>query len=335
MKIFSEQLKTKTMAQFLLKYKQNKIASEERNQNISNGNDAEMLAASLLIMAMGTEITWGSRNEDGRKIDVIGSYDHPWFSDERLIFFVQVKSGGSFGEKEDNGFKLKTKAKDLAKRTTHPICIVWVDRKSNQSFWAYVHPSTESKVQHYGNSHKVLPTMRYDLARCQSQFLPMKKGGGGIIINERDEDTFSVVRKNALMKYKSYKGEGIFCPSFGNVEITRIGWRHMFRKTRKSINKHKSCIIINYLDKILGDIPSDIYMSKCDFFESNDCEYRNSEYVLIYDNIKKQGEANSLKSIKTVIRIIEEIRWPLNWSNNSTLTQLIERRVVLLSCYYK
>lgn len=61
--------------------------------------------------------------------------------------------------------------------------------------------------------------------------------------------------------------------------------------------------------------------------EFSDSQYRNKEYVLIFNT--------STTNIKVVIRIIEEIKWPINWKENSTLTQFVERKLVLLSCYYK
>lgn len=320
------------MTTSLLKYKPLKKRLETRSENIDNGNDAEVMAASFLIKAIGAEISWGSRNEDGRKIDLICSYDHPWFDKERFVFMVQVKSGGSFGEKLPEGFKLKSSAKNAAKRTTHPIFVIWIHRESGDSYWAYIHPRTESTPQIYGNNHLLTPATRYDIARCQAQFLPIKKGGSGIIINQKDKD-LKIIRKKSMSKYKMYQTTGLFCPTLGKIDVSRVGWRHMFRKTRSSSNKAKSYTTIQFLDKIISDLPSEIYISKCEFSKQSEYNYRTNEYVLVYQDVKEQN--TPLTRIKVVIRIIEEIRWPKDWSKNSTLTQFVERRNVLLSCYYK
>lgn len=319
----------------LLKFKPTSKLNETRDLNIGNGNDAETYSASLLLMAVGAEISWGSRNEDSRKIDLICSYDHPWYDKERLIFLIQVKSGASFGEKLKNGFKLSSSAKKLAQRTTHPICLVWVDRKTNSPFWAYVHPNTDSKSQVYGNNHRVTPPMRFDIARCQAQHLKVKKGGMGIIFTEVGT-TISAKRQKAEMKYKRYQKTGIVCPCLGKIEFTRIGWRHMFRKTRSATYKDKSLTTINYLENILADLPNEIYVSKSAFKTVSDFEYRNSEYVLTYEDMQYFDKSTSTKSkIKVVVRVAEEVRWPTNWTSNSTLSQQVDRRVVILSCYYK
>ena len=130
---------------------------ESADFNLRNGNDAELLSASRFVMACGAEIGWGSRNEDGRKIDLIVSYDHPWIEKERILVLVQVKSGKTYGEIQNDGFILKTAAKASAQRTSHSICLIWLDRESNKTFWAYIHPNSLSGNQEYGKNHIISP----------------------------------------------------------------------------------------------------------------------------------------------------------------------------------
>ena len=323
------------MDKSILKSKPRQQIIETRDYSIQNGNDAEVLSASLLLSAIGAEISWGSRNEDGRKIDLICSYDHPWFEKERLIFLVQVKSGDSFGEKLLNGFKLKSNAKLAAQRTSHPICLVWVHRESNSSYWAYIHPNSTKESQTYGNNHEITPAMRFDIARCQAKYLPVKSGGSGLILSDY-KGNVKDKRANALANYRRFSKLDIICPTLGKVEFTRIGWRHMFRKTRSADYKSKSLTVINFLDKLLVDKPSETYISKSKISEQTDFNYRTSEYVLIFDNVKYfNAKSKTNENIKVVIRLLEEIMWPKKWNLNSTLTQSVDRRLVLLSCYYK
>ncbi len=319
----------------LLKSKRIVSPKETRSENISNGNDAEVYSASMLLKAVGAEVSWGSRNEDGRKIDLICSYDHPWIEKERIIFLVQVKSGPTYGIKLASGYKLLAAAKKAAIRTSHPICIIWVDRATNSSFWAYVHPLSTIVNQTYGNNHRVEPSMRFDIARCQAKNIPLKQGGKGIIISELIGG-LSDKRLIALNKYKELKTNPPINPNLGLIEITRIGWRHMFRKTRSANFKDKSLNLIPYLGKILEDKPSDIYITNSNFSEQNGFTYRNTEYVLKFNDVKLYNKTNNTSEKTTVVsRVIEEIRWITNWENDSMLSQNIDRRVVLLSAYYK
>lgn len=58
------------MPPILLKSIKLPVPKQKRENNIENGNDAEVYAASLIIKAIGAEVSWSSRNEDGRKIDL-------------------------------------------------------------------------------------------------------------------------------------------------------------------------------------------------------------------------------------------------------------------------
>lgn len=131
--------------------------------NLINGFDAEILAATRILTACGGEIKWSSRTEEGNKIDLILSYEHPWHENERLIMMVQVKSGETYGYIEKNGFVLKSAAKKLSQRTSKGICVIWVNRDISETFWAYVHPRTLKGQQEYGGQHKITPSLRYDL----------------------------------------------------------------------------------------------------------------------------------------------------------------------------
>lgn len=319
----------------LLKFKPITQPKQTRAENVLNGNDAEIYSASMLLKAIGAEVSWGSRNEDGRKIDLICSYDHPWIEKERIVFMVQVKSGPTYGELHPTGFKLLKAAKDAAIRTSHPICVIWVDRDTNSSFWAYVHPTSTQNNQYYSNIHKIEPSMRFDIARCQARGIPLKKGGSGVIISELTGNLKSK-RLEALKNYKALKTNPPIHPNLGKVEFTRIGWRHMFRKTRSAEFKSKSLNVIPYLGQILKDKPSEIYISNHNFSEQNGFQYRNSHFVLKFNDVKLFNNVNfDVEPVTVVIRLVEEIRWSDKWKNETMLSQKIDRRLVLLSSYYK
>jgi hypothetical protein len=317
----------------LLKTKPHSQVNNAIENNIPNGNDAEVFAASQLLQSVGGEISWGSRNEDGRKIDLICSFDHPWVDSERVLILIQVKSGDSFGAIHGSGFKLKSAAKSAALRTSHSICILWVNRISDKCFWAYLHPHSTSKNQIYGEHHKVNPALIFDLTRCQSQHLPIKSGGKGLILSIPDLP-LKELRKKVISKYVSYSDNKIVSPCLGEIECTRVGWRHMFRKTRSKVAKEKSLATILYLDKILSDYPTGIYVTNREFEIIDGYEYRRIVYVLSFESAKIFLKGESI-STKIVVRIFEEIRWPENWRGCSILSQKTDRILKLESCYFK
>lgn len=302
-------------------------------QNTLNGSDSESFAMSMLILACRGEGHWGSREEDNSKIDMIFSFEHPWAKNERLTVLTQVKSGESYGKINTNGFTLKRPAKKLAYRTTHHICVIWVDRKENRAFWAYIHPDTTKGGQDYGGHHEISPCTIYDLARCMSLVRKGNVGGKGITIKTQAS---SLTERRKIAKSFYSKTNNINSPVLGKVELTRIGWRHMFRSGRSSTNKDSSLNIIPYLNIILIKRPSTHAITSNSEFKRNGYSYQIREHLLKYEDIKAPDfDKQKMITCCAHIRLVEEIRFPQHWKGAAMLSQLVQRRVVLKSAYYK
>ncbi|WP_429091404.1 hypothetical protein [Aeromonas veronii] len=322
-------LKTKSLMQHLPQPR----VKQTVEFNAVNGSDAESLAAAELILATRAEISWGSREEDGRKIDLILSCDHPWHQNERMIILSQVKSGSTYGEALIKGFKLKKPAFTSAQRTTHSILMVWVDRDNNKSYWSYIHPNSKSSANIYGSYHEISPATYFDLARCISRQINRPVGGKGVIIRKRTSD-FRIRRSNVNNFYKDKKTA--FCTVLGEIELTRLGWRHMFRKARASSHKEASLDAIPYIDKILAQNPTEHAITDIKFLEKENYKYRQTEHLLKYSQVELSSVDRGTK-IKTtvIIRVLEEIRYPSDWKVTAMLSQKIERRCVLKTIYHK
>ncbi|MFW1475703.1 hypothetical protein ACEWBL_23425 [Vibrio parahaemolyticus] len=308
------------------------ISRQGTAQNSTNGCDAESFAAANLILATRSEISWGSREEDGRKIDLFLSCDHPWFSKERIIILCQVKSGQSYGEMLNRGFNLKKAAYVSAQRTTHSILVLWVNRDENLSFWAYIHPNSKYSRNGFGSYHKITPATYFDLARCVSREMNITEGGKGVTIRKRNTD-YKLRRRNV---YDSYSGvQSVFCPVLGKVEVTRLGWRHMFRKGRAKKFKESSLDCIPYIKKILAQKPTEHAITSIDEWDKNNFSYRKAEHLLKFDKVTISSPEEKNREICVVARILEEIRYPCDWTTSAMMSQCIERRVVLRTIYHK
>ena len=309
------------------------IPLQGRAQNPINGSESESYALAKIILACRGEGHWGSREEDNSKIDLFFSAQHPWHEGERLIIFAQVKSGESYGSTLSHGFKLTATAKRAAIRTTHPVCVVWVDRNNNRVFWAYVHPTSTASHQEYGAYHEVGPPMIYDLARCAAIKRTGITGGRGIIIRRRDTD-ITVRRKNVKVIYQ--KLDTVVSPALGVIELTRLGWRHMFRNGRSGENKASSLDLIPYLKKMLEQVPTSHAITQHQTLDVRGNYYRVCEHLLKFDQIRIQkSRSGVLQTVVAHVRLVEEIRYPQNWETNVMLSQLMSRRVVLRSAYWK
>lgn len=304
-----------------------------RAQNPINGSDSESYAMAKVVLACRGEGHWGSREEDNSKIDMFFSAPHPWHKGERLVVLAQIKSGLSFGSSLTHGFKLTGAAKGAAIRTNHGVCVAWVDRDANRIFWAYVHPTTTTRSQEYGAYHEVAPPMLFDLARCAGLKRPGTTGGRGIIVRRRSSE-LSTRRKRVKTTYKAF--DKVFSPALGQIELTRLGWRHMFRKGRREDNKARSLDLIPYLKRLLEQWPTSHAITAHKTFESNGFIHRVCEHLMKFDQVEIQTD-RSTDSERAVahIRVVEEIRYPQNWESNVMLSQLVTRRVVLRSAYWK
>jgi len=321
--------------QSILQFKKKVVLDNSVGANTINGDDSERFAASILLIALGCELKWGSRNEDGRKIDLLLSYDHPWLYKERMIMLGQVKSGPTYGASNKNGFTLLGAAKVSVKTIVSPMIMFWVDRVKNQLFWAFLHTHSTLKPQHYSSIHSVTPAIRFDLARVQSMLQMTKKGGKGIILKKKSSLLINN-RKLAKECYKQYKMKPLFSPCFGEIEFSNKSWRQLFRKSRSAKNKEASLITIPYLDLILSDLPSKIYVTSHKYEHHNKSTHRLVEYVLHYSQVELYDPiTQSNKKTNVICRVIEEIVFPSHWKSIVQISQLVFRRVNLLSCYYK
>lgn len=305
------------------------ITKEDNIHNQLNGNDAESKAAADFIQALKCQVSWSSREEDGKKIDLHVSFNHPWANEIKSLH-VQVKSGNSYAEETNEGFTLKSSVINEVRRQTQSICLVWVSNIQNKVYWAYIHPNTiKSKSLSYGLHHKLTPATKFDLTRCIERSLNIKTGGKGIIIKELNINNIQLIRKRIKVLYNSFKN--INSPILGSIEITRFGWRYMFRKSRSSTFKQRSLNSIPYIKLFLEQKPSSHVIMK--FEENNEGEYvyHKTEHLLKFKNSKN----NHLANITVNIRIIEVIGYPLMWKDASYNTQLIQRRVIFKSIYYK
>lgn len=304
--------------------------------NSGNGYDAEKLAAAVALVACGGEVRWSSRTEEGHKIDIILSFENPFYDGERMMLYVQVKSGLDEGRIYDGGFKLYKTTKDQVRRRTKAIVIIWVDRESGRSFWAYVHPFTTKNMQKYGRHHEISPAMKYDLARCEGHYYHRLEGGRDVTLSVK-QNKFSEKRKIAREAYRKIPKE-VHSPVLGPIVISRVGWRHMFRNNRSNAAKEKSTMVIPFLESLLSQKPSSIFHSKSesDVFPMNDFIIRAVEFNLTYEQGKIfDGTLKKEVPVKIILKCLEEIRYPKKWRDHGAVSQVIDRRITFLSCHYK
>lgn len=304
-----------------------------RDLNSQNGNDCEVISASNLIQALNAELSWGSRNEDNSKIDLLLSFNHPWINGKRAFLLSQVKSGASFGKVTDSTIKFYAKGIKEAQKSQNDICLVWYDHSSKENYWAYIHRNSKRKIVELGKNHILSPATRFEISRCISRSIKLKFfNSRGLILD------FKQIKSTALSNYRkiiksAYKNsKSIENPLYGKIDITNFGWKHMFRKSRLKRYKNDSLIIIPYLKQLLSFQPDRHWVISFRSSKHNEFTAMNYEHVLRYENIKN----NEDKEIyEVVIKLIEEVIFPTEWKSENLLSQKVFRKTIMKSCSLK
>lgn len=321
-------------------FKKKKAPKADRKHNPINGHDAEVLAKSKFIIALSGELNSTSRELDNDKLDFNVNFKHPW-KNEQLIQFSQVKSGPSLGKEIDNeSVEMDKDTIDALKKTTKNICLIWVNRETNNLYWAYIHSKSNRDNNTYGKHHKITPATRFDLARCFEKLNAVNysnKGAKDVTIRELTKG-FIDNREHAKLKYKTLKKSTIINPALGKITCTRLAWKHISRRKRKNEFKETSFNTVSYLYRILTSLPDSITNLSCTYEELNDNTLRTSEFILKYKSVTlshKRSNAAVKSKTTVIIRVIENIIYPNSWEDESQLSQMIKRSVTLKSFYYK
>ncbi|TMO46433.1 DUF4365 domain-containing protein [Pseudoalteromonas ruthenica] len=304
-----------------------------RDENANNGSDAETLAASKIVQATRGEIRWSSREEDNTKKDLHLSTKHPWHEKDRLEVDIQVKSGASNGSLTKGGFKVKKQAYKALLKKKNPTCLLWVDYHSGKVYWTYVHPNSNlDKHNSFSDIHLVTPSTLYDLARCQARHKgAYQRGGHGLQISSRSMPV-AVLREKARNSIK--KKNKFDSPVLGEILFTKSSWRHMFRASRNKSGKESSLRVIPQLSNILSRVPKTHFISDYSFTENREMVTRSTSHILKYPGATR-GEGPNSEVIDLFIKVQEDVRYPKNWREKVLLSQLVDRQVTLVSCYYK
>ncbi len=309
-------------------------ASDKRSLNNKNGSDSEVFAGAYLIMATGGEISWGSREEDGNKIDLLLSFPNQWGIRGRKIVLAQVKSGPSYGKVDTKNGVIKA---ELLKKIfedsfteTNDILLLWIERKKNRCFWTYVNRGDKPAKRPLAATQLISPALRYDLARIIGS--REKHGGQGLIFSTEETD-FRSKRTTAQRFYREYASQMIISPLLGQIKVTKSGWRHMSRASRRSGFKQSSYEIMQWLPQIIERAPDYHETQSSNIYPTDVWTYRDSIYMLVYQKVKRH--ALPKPELTTVyIKIEESIVYPTNWHQTVQRLQLVERHCKLLSVYY-
>lgn len=306
--------------------------------NSLNGSDAEVYAAAYLNIACGGEISWGSREEDGQKIDLMLSLKQPWEPSGRLIVLAQVKSGDTQGTEYENekGEPCAKIPKQVLKdifTPTHDLLLIWVNRATGSCFWIYIKAGEAPYQREVGRRNIITPALKFDL--CRIIHSRRADGGKGLLF-KIGSGAPQEIRRASYQCYKSYAQTGLQSPLFGTIKFTRMGWRHLTRVSRLNLFRQQSQQIIPLLGKLLARSPSYHLVEDCTFSERRHWQYRDTVYLLVYKHVCCEPlDGGKPEELIVYLKIHESIIYPREWKTKVQRGQLVQRECKFLSVYFK
>lgn len=311
------------------------------SQNKKNGKDAERHINSLLSIALNARTIFTSRTEDDAKIDVITAFSHPWINNDVQVIATQIKSGLSFCSLQAGKLVLiKNKFRDLLKRNSW-ILVCWTTVDSNVSYWFLIKPNSKFIKLEYNSNHIINPLTKFHLIRIIYS-ISRKDGGKGLIFKRKNinqeysNNDYQKLILTAKEKYNRLKKSKILNPVFGEIEFTRLGWRHITRFGRWRDFKTASFEAIQILSNLMEVAPSNHYILKNFINEIDNFMYVENEYLLSYSEVKVyDDETKTTAKVTVFIKLLEIGCYHSNWTSSTERNNFVSRRVIFKSIYYK
>ena len=248
-------------------------------------------------------------DEEAGKVDLRISFRHAFNPKQLLTAVAQIKSGPSYRRRTSDTRKITLQLDRETVTAMHGLAgiILWVPPSpSERIYWYASDPrrplSLSPRIPH---SQFVRPSIRYDLTRLLehrnwTNALPRQT------VSNMDD---GAVIGSAKKAYSKLKSTAVVNPLVGRLNITRLAWRHVTRRSKVARERTLNLRATPHLPAFLTQHPTrfTVDQASIDRFGSHSrdrryilCWYRNA---LVIDN----------KSYSLAVRIREEISYPTQW----------------------
>lgn len=299
----------------------------------TDGAAAARFAAGLLGVATCAETTATTMAEDAAKVDVKLSFRHIAATGKLITVHSQVKAGPSYRKGSSNETFLTL---GIDKATLQalsgigmPGLVIWVPPPPmDRLYWYATDPrrplKTPVKIR---RTQYVRPSLRYDLSRLYDYASWSRR---------YTKQTVSLlpvtqVMQKAKESYKALKAQSWQNPLVGPLEITRLAWRHITRRSKSAARRTLSLRVLPYLKAFLASTP-DRYA--CNFAELkvNGPTTTETRFLMCWyrQALMLNGESYSL-----LVRIREEITYPTNWESRPLSTAEVKQVATLAAWWCK
>jgi hypothetical protein len=302
-------------------------------QTQTDGSAAARFAAAQLGIATCAETTAATMAEDCAKVDVKFSFKHAIINERLITFHAQIKAGPSYKRPSSNSRHIvlgidKATISALS-GTGLPGLLIWVPPPPmDRLYWHAADPRNQIKTPICIQKNQYIrPSLRYDLSRIYD-YASFSPGYPQLTI--RTDKSTNIV-KDVKKAYKELGSQKPYNSLIGDIGVTRLGWRHVTRRSKTTARRELSLRVAPYLKHFLVKRPERYACNYCDIqvigrwaTESRFllCWYRKALCI--------DGESYAL-----LIRIKEEIRYPARWKDSPLSKDKINQKATLASWWCK
>jgi hypothetical protein len=303
-------------------------------QQKADGDAGGRRAAAQLSVALCAETAHATLREDWAKVDLKLGFRN-WFAPASLVtIHCQVKSGNSFCAAATNKKTITLQNIDAAtidslQAGTQPALIVWVPPgHARPVYWNLVKPRGSKNLPiKISRFNYVRPSLQVDLSR-HHVFLSSRKSFPRITLPKKDADT---ARREAKTIYQELKKSPLTVPLCGSVVVSRLGWRHVTRRSRASLKRDRSFRLVPYIRVILGHHPTRYLVTTPDIMRRGSEVIERREIIQWYED----AVFDNGKLCDVLTRIVEEISYPADWQSQPIGVADIKCKRTLKSWWFK
>jgi len=297
----------------------------------TDGAAAARYAAGILGVATCAETTATTMYEDAAKVDIKLSFRHIAQPAKLITAHAQVKAGPSYRRSSDSGditLSIDGKTLHALSGTGMPGIVVWVPPPPmNRLYWYVTDPrrplATPTKVP---KTQYVRPSLRYDLTRLYDYASWTRR---------HTKQTIAPLGSRVVLKakeaYKKLKEQEWSNPLVGQLQVTRLAWRHITRRSKSEVRRTLSLRAVPYLKSFLGT-PPDRYTCNFVALEVHGKVTKETRHLMCWyrEALVIDGASHSL-----LVRIKEEITYPTDWISKPLSARDIKQEARLASWWCK
>jgi hypothetical protein len=301
----------------------------------ADGAAGERYAAAILTCALCAQASNTTLLEDGKKLDLKISLLNA-FTRHKSIITVhgQIKYGASFGRKTAGVITLQNLGDDTIltlQEGSQPALLIWVPPAPDRNVYWHV---VRSKGKHRSPiripaDNFVTPGLRFELSRFAT-FERRHPHYPCLDIQPLTEE--SINGANAKKYYAALKRHPLHNPLLGNIRVTRLAWRHITRRSRATVRRHRSFHVLKYLHQFLGRIPTRYLVDKKTARSSGETTMLERNQIVFWYRRAFQFEG---KMQTLLVRFIEEIEYPIDWKAGPLSESEVSHKVILMSWWFK